>query len=246
MKNGKTKDANNAIQVEIFCLHWDNIDPRMMVAHKAVMQHFEIPVTYHGINMDHGTWMTKVMEVSQGDVIAFIEPDCIPLNKNKFLECIQYVAAYDTFCGIAQASNHIEPKSHIYAAPGYFVITKNAYNNIGCPTFMCTIRGDTGEEVSWAAEAKGYDYKVILPTHYEKSPREGGVWNLGPIGQYGIGTVFSDTVYHLYQGRYNDNVELFVKRCEEVIAGTFSTTGFKECIKFDTYNADLDSSTHYN
>jgi hypothetical protein len=84
-----------------------------------------------------------------------------------------------------------------------------------------------------------------LPTHYEKPSKE-GIWNLGPLGQYGIGTVFSDTVYHLYQGRYNDNVELFVKRCNEVIAGTFSTVKFKQCMRFDTYNSQLDSSTHYN
>jgi hypothetical protein len=215
--------------LEIFCLHWDNIDPRMMLAHKAVMQHFEIPVTYHGINMDHGTWMTKVMEVSEADIVAFIEPDCIPLNKTKFFECVHYAIVNDTFCGIAQASNHLEPKNHIYAAPGFFVITKSAYAKLDRPSFMCTVRGYTGEEVSWAAEAKGFNYRVILPTHYEKPSKE-GIWNLGPLGYYGIGTVFDDTVYHLYQGRYNDNVELFVKRCKEVIAGTFSTSGFKQCM----------------
>jgi len=230
MSTGTAEEESiNKPNIEIFCLHWDNIDPRMMAAHKEVMEHFNIPVAYHAINMDHGQWMTEVAKLSTADVIAFIEPDCIPLSREKFLECFKYVIANDTFCGIAQTSNHIEPKNHIYAAPGFFAITKNAYNKLGSPNFMCTMRGDAGEEVSWTAESLGYNYRVILPTHYEKPSKE-GIWNLGPLGYYGIGTVFSDTVYHLYQGRYNDNVELFVKRCKEVIAGTFSTAGFKQCM----------------
>ena len=230
MSTGTAKEENiNKINIEIFCLHWDNIDPRMMTAHKEVMEHFNIPVAYHAINMDHGQWMTEVVKLSTADVIGFIEPDCIPLSREKLSECFEYVITNNTFCGIAQASNHIEPKNHIYAAPGFFAITKTAYHNLGSPSFMCTMRGDTGEEVSWTAESLGYNYRVILPTHYEKPSKE-GIWNLGPLGYYGIGTVFNDTVYHLYQGRYNDNVELFVKRCKEVIAGTFSTAGFKQCM----------------
>jgi hypothetical protein len=216
--------------VEIFSLHWNNVDTRMITAHKAVMQHFEIPLVYHAINMDHGQWMDQVMSISDAEVIVFLEPDCIPINKVNFLDAIYYAIENDTFCGIAQASNHIEPKNHIYAAPGFFAITQSAYNRLNKPSFMCTNRGDAGEEVSWQAEELNENYRVILPTHYERSPREGGVWNLGPLGHYGIGTVFSDTVYHLYQGRYNDNVELFKQRCNEVIAGTFSTAGFKKCM----------------
>jgi hypothetical protein len=98
--------------------------------------------------MDHGQWMTEVAKLSTADVIGFIEPDCIPLSREKLTECFQYVIDNNTFCGIAQASNHIEPKNHIYAAPGFFAITKSAYHNLGSPSFMCTMRGDTGEEVS--------------------------------------------------------------------------------------------------
>jgi hypothetical protein len=215
--------------VEIYSLHWNNIDSRMVNAHKAVMQHYELPVVYHAINMDHGQWMDQVMSLSDAEVIVFLEPDCIPINKTKFLDAVYYAIENDTFCGIAQASNHIEPKNHIYAAPGFFAITQSAYTRLNKPSFMCTNRGDAGEEVSWRAEELNENYRVILPTYYEKPSKE-GIWNLGPLGQYGIGTVFSDTVYHLYQGRYNDNVELFAKRCKEVIAGTFSTASFKKCM----------------
>jgi len=216
--------------VEIHSLYWNNVNLRTVNAHKAVMQHYELPVVYHAINMDHGEWMNQVMQLSNAEVVVFLEPDCIPINKIKFLDAVNYAIKNDTFCGIAQASNHIEPKNHIYAAPGFFTITQSAYIRLNKPTFMCTNRADAGEEVSWRAEELNENYRVILPTHYERSPREGGAWNLGPLGYFGIGTVFTDTVYHLYQGSYNDNVELFEQRCKEVIAGTFNTSTFKKCM----------------
>ena len=44
-------------------------------------------------------------------------------------------------------------------------------------------------------------------------------------GYFGIGTIFDNSIYHLYQGRYNTNVELFEKRCQEIIDGTFNLEG---------------------
>ena len=40
-------------------------------------------------------------------------------------------------------------------------------------------------------------------------------------GYYGIGTLFGDKIYHLYQGRVGVNVELFKNRCNQILEGHF-------------------------
>ena len=71
----------------------------------------------------------------------------------------------------------------------------------------------------------------MYPTHFERSPIE-GLWALSNYGYYGIGTHFVGGIYHLYQGRYNTNIELFEKRCQDVIDGTFTTDGMHNSLDF--------------
>jgi hypothetical protein len=214
------------MRVEFHSLHWDNVNTQMLDAHKRVMAHFKIPVKYHNTNTWHGEWLDKVFRDNTAEIVGIIEPDLIPLNTNAFTKTVGYVARNDTFLGIAQCSNHIPPASHIYAAPGFFVMTKTVYERLGKPSCMHHQTSDTAEEISYTAERMGIKYRALMPTHYEKDSSE-GPWNLGCIGRYGIGTVFDNDFYHLYQSRHAENIELFSKRCQEVLTGTFSTNGFK-------------------
>ena len=220
------------MKIEFNSLHWDNVDKDMLQAHKRVMQHFNFPVNYHNINMNHGQWMDRVLEESTSDVIVIIEPDCIPLSRDNILKCIYYANKNDTFVGIAQVSNHIPPKSHIYAAPGFFCIRRSVYERLGRPSFTETARSDTAEELCYVAEERGVRYRALLPTYFEKESSE-GLWPLGNLGYYGIGTVFDNTVYHLYQSRMAENIELFIKRCDEVVQGTFTTKDFHRSSTFN-------------
>lgn len=220
------------MKIEFVSLHWDNVDQNMLDAHKKVMKHFDTPVNYFNLNVNHGHWMTEVHKQSQSDIVVTIEPDCIPLSKEKIFDVVRYAKRNNTFVGIAQVSNHIRPKSHIYAAPGFYVMPTRLYKTLKYPSFSETHRSDTAEEISYKAEENGIRYRALRPTYFEHEP-EGGIWPLGCLGYYGIGTVFEDTVYHLYQSRMAHNIELFVKRCEEVINGTFTTEGFHSSM---TYN----------
>ena len=76
------------------------------------------------------------------------------------------------------------------------------------------------EEVSYIAEDFGVRYRCLYPSTFEREPVE-GVWPLGNYGYYGVGTTFDNTVYHLYQGRMGNNIQLFVDRCKEIVDGTF-------------------------
>ena len=89
-----------------------------------------------------------------------------------------------------------------------------------------------GEEITRAAELLGQRFRVLYPDSFEREPRE-GLWPLGHYGYYGIGTVFDQTVYHLYQGRFGSNLQLFIQRCDEIAAGTFSNAGHLSARLFD-------------
>jgi hypothetical protein len=179
---------------------------------------------------NHGMWMQWVINNSSSDVIVFMEPDCIPLNKN-YLEYIKYANRNDTFVGIAQVSNHIPPKSHIYAAPAFYAISKKAYDRLGRPSFTETRRSDTAEEICYMAEEKGMKYRALMPTYFEK-PSSEGIWPLSNLGYYGIGTVFDNSIYHLYQSRMAENIEMFVKRCDKVVRDEFTTEFFTSATTF--------------
>lgn len=220
------------MKVEFASLHWDNVDAEMLAAHKRVMAHFNIPMNYHNrTGFNHGSWMQWVINNSESDVIVVMEPDCIPLNKN-FIDYIKYANRHETFVGIAQVSNHIPPKSHIYAAPGFYAISKKAYDKLGRPSFTETHRSDTAEEISYIAESRGMKYRALMPTYFEK-PSSEGLWPLSNLGYYGIGTVFDNSIYHLYQSRMAENIEMFVQRCDEVINGTFTTEHFTSATTFN-------------
>lgn len=218
--------------VEFHSFHWDNFSPEILAAHKKVMQHFGLNVTYTQKNIPHGQWLDEVMQSATSDVIAIIEPDLIPLNREIVDNAIRYVLQHDSFLGCAQASNHIYPASHIFASPAFFFITKSCYQRLGCPSFMETETGDVAENIAYLAEQSGIRYRTLYPTYFERVPRE-GIWLLGSYGFYGIGTVFHDSVYHLFQSRMAENIELFVQRCNEVLNNTFSMQGFRSCTDFE-------------
>ncbi|MFZ9610088.1 MAG: hypothetical protein ACO294_05230 [Methylococcales bacterium] len=218
------------MRVDFYSLHWDNVNQDMLKAHKRVMEHFNIPMNYHAVNMNHGNWMQRVINNSNSDVVVILEPDCIPLNKDIF-EYIKYAHRHETFVGIAQVSNHIPPKSHIYAAPAFYAMSKKAYKRLGQPGFTETHRSDTAEEICYIAEDYGVKYRALMPTYFEKPPSE-GLWPLSNLGYYGIGTVFDNSIYHLYQSRMAENIEMFIKRCDEVINGTFTTEQFTPATTF--------------
>lgn len=220
------------MKVEFNSLHWDNVDQEMLAGHKRVMSHFNIPMNYHNLNgFNHGNWMQWVINNSSSDVIVFMEPDCIPINKN-FIDYIKYANRHETFVGIAQVSNHIPPKSHIYAAPGFYAISKKAYDKLGQPSFTETLRSDTAEEICYIAENKGLKYRALMPTYFEK-PSSEGLWPLSNLGYYGIGTVFDNSIYHLYQSRMAENIEMFVKRCDQVIKGKLTFKSFTSATTFN-------------
>lgn len=219
------------MRVSIHSLYWDN-GKRLQESNKKISDHFGFNVQYHNLNgAPHGLWMNAVLDQIDSEIFGFFDNDCVPTNFNVVENVIKYVTTNDSFVGIAQCSNHIAPYSHVFAAPAFFFITKSCYERLGKPQFSENSRSDVAEEVSYVAEEKGVKYRALYPTHYERPSTE-GVWNLGNYGGFAVGTHFHGGVYHLYQGRFENNVELFERRCNEIISGTFSTENMISSLEF--------------
>lgn len=219
------------MNVSIHSLYWDN-SKDLFIQNKRVCDHFELPVNYYNLNgVRHGTWMDEVLKLSDSDIIGFFDIDCVPTNKEIIKQAINYCVKNNSFIGIAQASNHIPPSSHIFAAPAFFFITKSCYLSLDCPSFCETNRSDVAQEVSYRAEELSKPYKAIYPKYFEKPSTE-GVWKLGNYGKFGVGTYFNGGIYHLYQGRFSNNIELFTKRCDQIITkGTLDFSSMVPCVE---------------
>jgi hypothetical protein len=220
------------MKVSVHSLYFPNINPTVVECHKKVYQKFEIPVQYTAMNRppirqipcDHGIWMDETIKNNDSDVFVFTDIDCVPLTRDIFMEGLKYVIQNDSFIGTAQASNHIHPRSHVFASPAFFFITKNCHNKMGSPSFKETNRSDVAQEVSYIAEERGINYRCWYPTKFDGVPMS-GLWKLSNYGTYGIGTLFADKIYHLYESRFNANVDLFQKRCDQILSDNFITDG---------------------
>lgn len=221
-----------SLTVSINTIYFPNSNPDFVNAHKSVMDHFGININYHEIAMRHGAWMDSVIRNSTADIVGFMDIDCIPLTKNAVNELIKFVGVNKSIAGAAQATNHIPPMSHVFVAPCCFFIWRPLYEELGSPSFMETPRSDVCEELCYIAEDNGVRMKALYPTFFEREPQE-GAWRMHNYGLYGVGTVFQNKFYHLYQSRMQSNVDLFIQRCKEVIDGTFTTEGMHDSTNFD-------------
>lgn len=197
----------------IHVLAWDNVDDRIIEAQRSVLDHFGIEYTLHRENVDHGSWMNLIMDSSENDVVGFLDVDCVPMNNQIVDAAKTYCEKNNSFIGIAQVSNHIPPASHIYAAPAFFFINAQCWHDLGKPTFCATENSDVAENVSYVAEAKGKPYRALYPVKCREP-----LWRLGNYGMYGIGTEFIGGIFHLYQSRLAENVKMFERVCEEIVA----------------------------
>ena len=219
------------MKISLNTLYFPNSNPDFIKAAKSVHDHFGLNVNYHEYSIRHGLWMDHVMNHSNADVVGFLDIDCIPLTKNAVTDMIKFAAKNKSIAGCAQATNHIPPMSHIFVAPCCFFIWRPLWEAIGRPSFTETNRSDVCQEVCYIAEANGVRMKALYPSFFEREPEE-GVWRLHNYGLYGVGTTFQNQFYHLYQSRFQSNVDLFIQRCKEVVDGTFTTDGMFESTDF--------------
>ena len=196
-----------------YSLYWDNVDPEMVIAQKSVFDHLGLGINQHRIHgIDHGEWIDWVMTRNDDvDVFAFIDLDCVPLSKNKFVENVENSAKNGTLIGAEGAANHIDP-NRSYTGAWYIFVNRKAWNIAKRPSAKATAYGDVCQE--WTETWKRYNFPLsFIPPTSCITPR----WNLpGRPNAYGVGTTYGNDCFHLFEARNKANQAIFLAKCEEI------------------------------
>ena len=181
----------------IVALYWDNIDPRIVAAQRAVFAHFGFRVEQRertGVN--HGDFLDGFMgELGADDVALLTDIDCFPLNREIVDRAFARARAGAIF-GAAQSSNHIDP-DRLYVAPMFMAISRRTWDALGRPSFRPDAANDVAQKLNEIARAQGVEIERLDPF--------GAVvpkWRLGDVGFYGIGTFYRGGVFHLFESRW--------------------------------------------
>jgi hypothetical protein len=181
----------------IVALYWDNIDPRVVEAQRAVFAHFGYVIDQRErTGLNHGDFLDAYMaELQQGDIALLMDIDCFPLNR----EIVEraFAAAHERrIFGCAQSTNHIDP-DRIYVAPMFMAISQKTWDALGRPSFKPDPQNDVAQKLNDIAAARG--------TVIERLDPFGAIvpkWRLGDVGLYGVGTFYRGGVFHLFESRW--------------------------------------------
>lgn len=205
------------MNIEFHCLSWTNNNPKLQENHKKVFSHFNIPMNYTVENIHHGKWMNEILNTRNPDVFVFFDIDCVLMNMDVINESIE-LCQKNYLIGNAQVTNCIKAKHDLFCAPSFFVISKKMYEYLGKPNPENNRRSDVGQEITRSAVDMERRIKMYFPTSFQEIP-VGGIWRLSSYGYYGIGTIYDEKIYHLYQARFQKNLDLFEETCNHIIAG---------------------------
>jgi hypothetical protein len=196
---------------KIYSLYWDNIDPELVVAQKAVCNALQMPISQHRIDgLDHGEWIDWVMtRMDDVDVFLFLDIDCIPLSKSKVMEGMR-LAASGALVGAEGAANHIDP-SRSYAGAWYVYINRKVWAQLGRPSAKATPQADVCQVWTDTWSRGKLPVHLIPPLHCVMP-----AWDLpGRKLAYGIGTTYGEDCFHMFQGRGGDKGP-FLEKCRQV------------------------------
>lgn len=211
--------GNERVVVASFC--GNNRPPQFARYQQKVFNFFRIPLNQIQVNFSrvyHGPAVDVFLDRIDGayDYFLLFDSDAVPL-KPDFLE-LTYNKIRDgrTLFGLAQQSNHIyvnNSKNHLYAGPGALAISRKMFLRLGRPSFAETHRSDTAEELTWLAEEGGYTVALMFPSHVHQR-----IWDLGNGHHFGLGTTYSNCVFHSFLQNKPASRKLFVAKCKSILA----------------------------
>lgn len=199
--------------MNIVALYWDNVDPRVVEAQRAVFAHFGYAIDQRErTGVAHGDFLDAYMaELGEDEVALLTDIDCFPLNREivaRALACAREGAIF----GCAQAANHIDP-DRLYVAPMFMAISARTWNALGRPSFRPDAQNDVAQRLNDVARAAGVEVEMLMPL--------GAIvpkWRLGDVGFYGVGTFYRGGVFHLFEARHTP----FAFLLHEVAAATLA------------------------
>ena len=180
----------------IVSLYWDNIDPRVVEAQRAVFAHFGLAIDQRErTGTNHGDFLDAYMaEIGEDDVALLMDIDCFPLNR-EIVERAFAAARAGRIFGCAQSTSHADP-DRLFVAPMFMTISRRTWDGLGRPSFRPDANNDVAQRLNGAATAAGVEIEMLYPWGCIV-PK----WRLGEIALYGIGTFYRGGVFHLFESR---------------------------------------------
>jgi hypothetical protein len=207
------REKSKPVKKVIISFYMDNIPKEILMAQRDVVLKFA-PTNCEFMQIktefSHADALDKFMTGRSAEVILFLDIDCIPLNLSDIPHLFSR-AERGLVAGCVQRANHIENNKHLYVGPFCMAITKKTWEEIGRPSFQTTMRGDTGEEITYACEVYGRPVELLHPSHVETP-----VWDLVEQ-RFGFGTTYSSAFYHAFGIRHKENQQRFLDKCREVM-----------------------------
>ena len=230
------------MKIQIHTLIWPNSNLRLLKLHKEVFNHYNISVNYTIEKIDHGKWMNSIINTKDCDGVIFCDIDCIPLNKECIFETFKFIEK-NYLIGPAQVTNCIKAKHDYFCAPSFLGISKKYYESIDSPSFENNSSCDIAQQITRNAVKKEKKIKMWFPTSFQSVP-SGGIWRCSGYGYYGIGTIFSDKIYHLFQSLFDKNIDLFENTVNHVLNNNHHLIQ-KNYISTDEHEGNLPIEDNY-
>ena len=200
-------------ETRIVALYWDNIDPRVVEAQRAVFAHFGYQIDQRErTGLNHGDFLDAYMaELGPDDAALLTDIDCFPLN-GEIVERAFAAARAGAIFGCAQSSNHIDP-DRLFVAPMFMAISCRTWEALGRPSFRPDADNDVAQRLHDLARARGVSIEMLYPWA-AIVPK----WRLGDVGFYGLGTFYRGGVFHLFESRWTPFAFLLFDVAEAVLA----------------------------
>ena len=205
---------------------------KVMEYQQKVFEKLNIPMNYVHNNFnyyDFGQALDAFANSTKDSVDYWVhfDIDAIPLHAEVTNEIYEKIKDKKTIWGCASQSNHIfvnGTKQHAYCNTSTFALATDFYKKLGQPSFRDTSRGDMGEELTWRAQELGYTVSLVYPSTFDgMTKEESEQYKVAPYSdldngfKFGMGTTYSDMVYHATMQIVPRSTDLFIKKCEEVI-----------------------------
>lgn len=199
---------------EVYSIYMDNVSTQVVERQKEVVAKF-LPdgwkFTQYKVSTRHPDGLQHCVDEVKSGVVIFLDIDAIPVSTRAFNYVSDY-ASEGRLTGAIQRANHIRNGQHLYVGPFCMAFDVDLYRKLGSPSFNETYRGDVGEELTYTWERNGHPLQFLYPSHIV-NPK----WELGGGFKFGYGTTYSGMFYHTFCIRCQEQEDMFVNKCKELL-----------------------------
>jgi len=231
-------------------IHYPSIHPNVIQLQKAVVQKYnpsnyphhvlqmvddEYPLWFlHGHSIYEYLMGWSYKDLKRHDVVIMLDIDAIPLSNDTF-DILASIAKAGSLVGCIQ-KHTFNKADHFRVSAFCGAFSMDTYEKMGKPICTPTSRGDTIEELTYAAEKEGIPVEYAYPYHSiagQPKPKDFDRWKYADgqmldFGSYqgnpvihGIGVSYEFNkkpfIFHNFQTNDIKNQQMFANKCVEVL-----------------------------